>query len=123
MAKKKEESIIEKVKDAAESVVEKVKDIAEEIKEDIRDVVEGEEKPKKKSSRFVLVKIPAGYFFVKHLIPKFSANLFATGQPASLLHTITICSGANFARYSAPSLTNLSSRFVLNTASPSALLL
>ncbi len=55
MAKKKDESIVEKVKDAAESIVEeisdKVKEVVQDIKEKVEEVVEGEKEINKKSAK------------------------------------------------------------------------
>src|SRR3989338_7084635 len=76
-----------------------------------------------KFSRFVLVMIPEGYFFVKDLMPVASENFCTAFHPASLLQTTIMSSGANLQTYPQPSLTLSSSRAVLKTASPSALLL
>src|SRR3989338_2348511 len=73
--------------------------------------------------RFKLVSMPAGYFFVNAFMPVSSEKRLTAFHPAILLHTTRTSSGLNFARKSIDSLNFLSIRFVLRTASPSALLL
>ena len=72
-----------------------------------------------KFSRLVLVRIPAGYFFVNERIPVNLEKTSTAFHPDSLLHTMIICSGENLDKYSAPFLISSSKSAVLKTASPS----